>query len=565
MIFKPTEINFLNNNFTFPFNSTNNFFASFSNRSEFNTTAKKSGEIRKLGSINGIMTAFNKDFYFTLNELAKYLNLISVKKLLIMVVIPDKEYENKVNENRVQAKYYDGKIKIEVLVLSYSSFLRLFSYSSLVQVGESTVYNPTDILYLFNNISWSSLVYEMKERNNILITGGINAKRHLSSTLTARHMNYLLPFFGLNMKHLNNCIENSPSKEIYSVEPNHFKDLKLTKQEKYTIEQRKIDENNKWQALMKDSANKPWGYIGKILSQQKRNYRSNNLGIRLYTTYTKPKGLNKYNYSTLKNNCTLGNNIPLLKTAVLMRESPLNITNLNLCLVKARLYSDINPRYTNADTDKLTILQDNKNKSGIYLWTSLTTGKRYVGSSINLRRRFLEYYNTKYLILYKNMAICNALLKYGYSKFSLEILEYCDINVLFEREKHYFDVIKPEYNIAMTPGSPHQGTHSKEVRQKMSESRKGINHPFYGKKHNEEALTLMRIAALNRLCPAVPGLKVEVTDLVTKTTISYDSIRKAALAINSHIKTILRREKTQKEKGINTPYKNRYMIVIFRN
>ena len=147
MIFKTTEVNFLNNDFTFSFDSTNNFFASFSNRSEFNTAAKKLGEIRKLGSINGIMTAFNKNFYFTLNELAKHLKLISVKKFLIMVVIPDKEYDNKINENCVQVKYYDGKIKIEMFILSYNSFLKLFSCSSLVQVGETTVYNPTDILY----------------------------------------------------------------------------------------------------------------------------------------------------------------------------------------------------------------------------------------------------------------------------------------------------------------------------------------------------------------------------------------------------------------------------------
>lgn len=272
MIFKSTELNFLCDEFTLSFDSTNNFFASFSNRSEFNTAAKKLGEIRKLGSINGIMTAFNKDFNFTLNELAKYLKLISVKKFIIMIVIPDKEeYDNKLSENYVQAKYYDGKIKIELLILSYSSFLRLFSSSSLVQVGETTVYNPTDILYLFKNISWSSLVYEMKERNNILITGGMNAKRHLSSTLTARHMNYLLPFFGLNMKLLNNCIENSPPKEIYSVEPNQYKDLKLTKKEKYAIEQGKIEEKNKWKQLVKDSSNKPWGYLYKILCQQKRN------------------------------------------------------------------------------------------------------------------------------------------------------------------------------------------------------------------------------------------------------------------------------------------------------
>lgn len=106
------------------------------------------------------------------------------------------------------------------------------------------------------------------------------------------------------------------------------------------------------------------------------------------------------------------------------------------------------------------------------------------------------------------MAITRALLKYWYFNFSLEILEYSDLNILRAREKHYIDTPKPEYNIALIPGSPSLGTHTKEVRQKMSKSRKGINNPFYGKRHNETALTLRRIAALNRLKPPVLGLKV---------------------------------------------------------
>jgi len=271
-VFKPTDVNFLHNNYPFPFYCSNDFFASFSNRSEFKTTAKKFGEIRMLGSINGIMTAFNKDFYFTLDELGKYLKLISVKKFLIMVVEPDKENDSKMYENCVRAKYNDGVIKIEMIILSYTAFLRLFSFSSLIHVGENTVYNPSDILFFFRKISWSLLVYDMKERNNIIITGGINAKRHISSTLTARHINYLLPFFDLNMKLLNNCIENNPWKELSSVEPKHFKDLKWTKEEKDAIEQRKIEEENKWQALTKDSKNKPWGYLAKAIAEQKRNY-----------------------------------------------------------------------------------------------------------------------------------------------------------------------------------------------------------------------------------------------------------------------------------------------------
>ncbi len=48
------------------------------------------------------------------------------------------------------------------------------------------------------------------------------------------------------------------------------------------------------------------------------------------------------------------------------------------------------------------------------------------------------------------MIINKALLKHGYSKFKLEIIEYCNPKDLVEREQHYIDIIKPEYNILST-------------------------------------------------------------------------------------------------------------------
>ena len=45
------------------------------------------------------------------------------------------------------------------------------------------------------------------------------------------------------------------------------------------------------------------------------------------------------------------------------------------------------------------------------------------------------------------MRIYKALLKYGYAGFSLEILEYCDTNILIARCLYYVDCIKPEYNM----------------------------------------------------------------------------------------------------------------------
>jgi excinuclease UvrABC nuclease subunit len=54
--------------------------------------------------------------------------------------------------------------------------------------------------------------------------------------------------------------------------------------------------------------------------------------------------------------------------------------------------------YPNSDTCKAKILSDNKNKSGIYMFKNKINGKRYIGSSDNLKRRFTYYFNVNYLL-----------------------------------------------------------------------------------------------------------------------------------------------------------------------
>lgn len=42
------------------------------------------------------------------------------------------------------------------------------------------------------------------------------------------------------------------------------------------------------------------------------------------------------------------------------------------------------------------------------------------------------------------MLINKSLLKNDYSSFKLEILEYCDVNLLIEREQYFIDLFQPE-------------------------------------------------------------------------------------------------------------------------
>jgi len=115
--------------------------------------------------------------------------------------------------------------------------------------------------------------------------------------------------------------------------------------------------------------------------------------------------------------------------------------------------------YSNAGLQKKLIKQENKAKAGIYRWVNLINGKQYIGSSLNLSKRLSDYFSA---LASKNMetklkrsksAIYSALIKHGCYNFSLEILEYCSVENLIQREQFYIDSFEPSYNICKTAGS----------------------------------------------------------------------------------------------------------------
>lgn len=125
--------------------------------------------------------------------------------------------------------------------------------------------------------------------------------------------------------------------------------------------------------------------------------------------------------------------------------------------------------YLSPDKDKELIIRDNKNRVGIYRWVNLDSGKSYIGSSVNLSARFRQYFNYNHISYPKrNLRIYKALLKYGYSGFRLEILEYCSLEVLLAREQFYFDTLNPEYNILKIAGSPLGYRHSEASKKLIS-------------------------------------------------------------------------------------------------
>jgi group I intron endonuclease len=70
-------------------------------------------------------------------------------------------------------------------------------------------------------------------------------------------------------------------------------------------------------------------------------------------------------------------------------------------------------------------------------------------------------------------AIYHAILKYGISEFSFEIIEHCEPSILIEREQYYNDLIYPEYNILKFAGNRQGFIHSEATKELQRNARLG--------------------------------------------------------------------------------------------
>jgi group I intron endonuclease len=82
----------------------------------------------------------------------------------------------------------------------------------------------------------------------------------------------------------------------------------------------------------------------------------------------------------------------------------------------------------------------------------------YIGSSINIGNRLVDHlvYNNT------NEYLQNAIEKYGLENFTFAVVEFCDLEVLLQREQHYLDILFSlpaylRYNFSPVAGAPIAG------------------------------------------------------------------------------------------------------------
>ena len=188
--------------------------------------------------------------------------------------------------------------------------------------------------------------------------------------------------------------------------------------------------------------------------------------------------------------------------------------------------------YKNCDTQKediFALAKELQDKGVVYCFENNVNNKIYVGSSTSFTYRLYKYYNLNYLFRQKT-AINNALSKYGYSLFSLHILNVCDKSETLEKEQYYMGKLEPEYNILMIAGSSRGFKHSDKTLKWFKEERKVSENT----KINLALAASKRVLTLDEKNKISISRLGKVMPLTARIKISNSSNKLRGLAINVH-------------------------------
>jgi group I intron endonuclease len=116
--------------------------------------------------------------------------------------------------------------------------------------------------------------------------------------------------------------------------------------------------------------------------------------------------------------------------------------------------------------------------TGVYSITNLINNRKYIGYSVNLKHREISHFSDLKLNKHRNSYLQNCYNKYDKQNFKFEILEYCERELLAEKE-HYWvlyyksNIRKYGYNIQTTGVLGIVKPMSDETKKKISKRHKG--------------------------------------------------------------------------------------------
>lgn len=113
-------------------------------------------------------------------------------------------------------------------------------------------------------------------------------------------------------------------------------------------------------------------------------------------------------------------------------------------------------------------------QSGVYQITNEVNGKRYIGSAVNMDKRWKEHRRDLRANRHRNQKLQRSYNKYGKDSFSFKVIVDCSPENAIAWEQIAIDGIDPEINICRIAGSRKGVTFSKSHREKLGLIRKGV-------------------------------------------------------------------------------------------
>ncbi len=149
---------------------------------------------------------------------------------------------------------------------------------------------------------------------------------------------------------------------------------------------------------------------------------------------------------------------------------------------------------------------------GIYRITCIVTGKFYIGSAVNLRKRQKDHRHLLNQGTHRNPKLQNAWRKYGKDAFSFDILELVlTPELLTAREQYWFNKLKPfdknGYNIDRVAGSRYGSKQSKAAIEKRIATMKANPKPRTRMKPTPETIERLRISHRGKKPSYIPSSK----------------------------------------------------------
>jgi group I intron endonuclease len=187
-------------------------------------------------------------------------------------------------------------------------------------------------------------------------------------------------------------------------------------------------------------------------------------------------------------------------------------------------------------------------KGYIYKIKNIINSKEYVGCTITTLKKRFEEHAWRCINSDSNTKFCNSIRKYGIENFNIELIQECDVKVIYEREKHFINEYNT-FNLGLNSTIGGEGClgykHSKEIREKISSTIKdGRSHKgktyeeLYGDRAEEEKLKRKISSGWNKMTEEDKILRVNNIKTATRKNSKYgiNLVKEIKQKINEGVK-----------------------------